>query len=355
MKKIAHLLLLDSLGGVENWYIDLAKNNFFEYHSATVFAIGRNKDKQVIEKLSAFVKVVEVPTSSLGQTLSFFRKSKPLLKSFDYVYNHGYFRSFQVLLFFKLFSKAKIATHNHSAAFTSIINWKYKLLAVIARFIINALTSIKVAVSQKAAIDLFYTTKNVHIIHCRLKKHENLKPKNYTPKTTEKVQLSHMGRFYSSNYFLDAKNQGFIIEILKKLESIGFQYQMSFYGGGDTSAVRAKMQKIRVPEDRVNFVEFAESKDALEQTDIFLFPSNHEGFGLALYEAQLAGVFCIASIAISQEAIPCKDLVVQLPIDEESVELWSQQIINYKPINETISVKLEPFKSHIDEIHRLFK
>jgi glycosyltransferase involved in cell wall biosynthesis len=48
--------------------------------------------------------------------------------------------------------------------------------------------------------------------------------------------------------------------------------------------------------------------------DAFLFPSRCEGLGLALVEAQAAGLTCFASTAVPLEAVVVPELVSHLPL-----------------------------------------
>ena len=60
--------------------------------------------------------------------------------------------------------------------------------------------------------------------------------------------------------------------------------------------------------------------------DFFLFPSRWEGLGLALVEAQAAGLRCFASTAVPPEAIVIPSLVKQLPLSA-GPEFWANAIL----------------------------
>ncbi len=40
-KKVGHLLLIDSLGGVENWYLDMARNGMFSSGKHVIYGAGK--------------------------------------------------------------------------------------------------------------------------------------------------------------------------------------------------------------------------------------------------------------------------------------------------------------------------
>lgn len=59
----------------------------------------------------------------------------------------------------------------------------------------------------------------------------------------------------------------------------------------------------------------------LQAADVFVFPSQREGYGLALVEAQMAGLPALASSRVPEEAIFIKERVLRLSLDEP-VETW---------------------------------
>ena len=354
-KKITHLLLLDSYGGVENWYLDLAKNNFFDKQYDTIYAIGKTKNAAVINALSNYVNVITVPITSFLRLFFFFLENKKQIKSQDFVYSHGYYRSVTVIVLFKLFSKAKIVTHNHSAAFDSIKSIKMKCFAFLAGRIIRLLTNKKVAVSKKAARDLFGTTKGVKLISCYLKKYENIEQRQKPEYDGKRIiQLLHIGRFYDSKYFLSAKNQHFLIDVLHWLENLDVKYRMVFCGNGDIKEVKEKMALLGIEEDKVQFIPFIEPLELFYESDLFLFPSNHEGYGLALVEAQLSGTSCIVSPQIPEEAILNEEMVETLSIGEEDAKEWALRIKNYEAKSQVPKIKLTSYEEHIHEVKNLF-
>ena len=60
--------------------------------------------------------------------------------------------------------------------------------------------------------------------------------------------------------------------------------------------------------------------------DVFVFPSNYEGLGLALIEAQAAGLPCLVADHLPKEAIVVSELVRQLPLSAP-VQTWATAIL----------------------------
>ena len=63
--------------------------------------------------------------------------------------------------------------------------------------------------------------------------------------------------------------------------------------------------------------------------DVFLFPSLWEGLGLALVEAQAAGIPCVLSEHIPYEADVFLPLINRLPLSE-SVGKWAETIFDIR-------------------------
>ena len=61
--------------------------------------------------------------------------------------------------------------------------------------------------------------------------------------------------------------------------------------------------------------------------NVFLLPSFSEGFPISLIEAETAGLKCICSDRVTQDAAFTDD-VTYLPIEDEN--LWVKEILKYK-------------------------
>ena len=96
MKTIGHILLLDSLGGVENWYIDLAKNGFFKEEKHIIYGVGKEINQLVVTSLKKHVDVIHLTPLSF---LQLHRKTK-----LDVIHYHAYYRGTTILLFFNFFT-----------------------------------------------------------------------------------------------------------------------------------------------------------------------------------------------------------------------------------------------------------
>jgi glycosyltransferase involved in cell wall biosynthesis len=65
--------------------------------------------------------------------------------------------------------------------------------------------------------------------------------------------------------------------------------------------------------------------------DCFLFPSLFEGLGLVLLEAQAAGLICVISDRLPDEASVVTKLVRRISL-EEPVEVWASELLRIRSL-----------------------
>ena len=122
-----------------------------------------------------------------------------------------------------------------------------------------------------------------------------------------------------------------IFAVLLKKESNAV---LLLVGGGEgMSKMQEKVQELGVAE-HVRFLGVrSDVADLMQAMDVFVFPSLYEGLGIALIEAQAAGLPCVVSDTIPHEAY-LTDLV-----DSESLsapaEKWAEKILAKRAIPRT--------------------
>lgn len=140
--------------------------------------------------------------------------------------------------------------------------------------------------------------------------------------------IGHVGNF------TQPKNHLFLLEIFTALLKKEPNAVLLLVGGGDEmSQIREKAQKLGIAE-HVRFLGVrSDVTDLMQAMDVFVFPSLYEGLGIALIEAQAAGLPCVVSDTIPHEAY-LTDLV-----DSESLsapaEKWAEKILAKRAIPRT--------------------
>jgi glycosyltransferase involved in cell wall biosynthesis len=140
--------------------------------------------------------------------------------------------------------------------------------------------------------------------------------------------VGHVGSFWA------VKNHTFLIDVFSILEKINNTAKLLLVGnGGRMEEIREKVKNLGLC-DKVIFTGIrTDVSDLMQAMDIFVFPSLYEGLGIALIEAQAAGLPCVVSDTIPHEAY-LTDLV-----DSESLsapaENWAEKVLSKRAIPRT--------------------
>jgi glycosyltransferase involved in cell wall biosynthesis len=129
--------------------------------------------------------------------------------------------------------------------------------------------------------------------------------------------IGHVGRMIPS------KNHAFLLQVFAELRKLEPLAELILVGEGPMKAmIRALARDLNVSE-HVHFLGIRDDVCALLQSlDGFIFPSHYEGLGIAVVEAQAAGLPCVASKAVPEEADVGCGLLHFLSV-EEGPEVWA--------------------------------
>jgi len=232
---------------------------------------------------------------------------------------------------------------------------KYKSLL---RYITDKYSNIKIACSKDAYISTFGEKENFKKEDYIMGNFINLK-KTFNNKVLEKENnnfiVSHLGR-YSVN-----KNQSLLLEIISKLQTKipNIELRLIGYGNEYKDFLIKKSKKLNI-ESKVKFIS-GESKSnvfsELSNSDIFIFPSITEGFGISVLEAQALKIPCLVSNSLPKE-VNC-GLCKFISLDK-NVEEWSKEALNILTGN--TKLKLEKQKilkydigNYINKILKIYR
>lgn len=145
---------------------------------------------------------------------------------------------------------------------------------------------------------------------------------------TGELVIGHVGRFNPQ------KNHAFLFDIFATLLKKEPNAVLLLVGGGaDMPKIQAKAQELGIAE-RVRFLGVrSDVADLMQAMDVFVFPSLYEGLGIALVEAQAAGLPCVVSDTIPHEAY-LTDLVDSEKLSAPE-EKWAEKILAKRAIPRT--------------------
>lgn len=137
------------------------------------------------------------------------------------------------------------------------------------------------------------------------------------------VLFGHAGRF------APPKNQARLIRIFSKVVARRPEAVLVLAGQGpDLHSCMELVKELNI-EGKVVFPgQYHNMAEFYSGVDIFLLPSTYEGLGLALVEAQAAGLPCLASSSVSQEANPTREVVFAECDDEQA---WQSAMLSMEP------------------------
>ena len=130
--------------------------------------------------------------------------------------------------------------------------------------------------------------------------------------------VGHVGTF---NY---QKNHDLLIEIFKGVCGTVQNAKLILIGGGELRNSIEKKVKEYGLSDRVIFMGYRKDVHELMQAmDVLVLPSRFEGLPVTLIEAQTAGLMCLTSSSVSQEA----KLTPSLEYLPNSIDMWVRKIV----------------------------
>ena len=141
------------------------------------------------------------------------------------------------------------------------------------------------------------------------------------------IDLSSVN-FVNVGRFTKQKNQHFVIDVFGRVIETLPNAKLSVIGFGDKKnldSLKEHVKKLGLTAS----VSFKDGRNVdmaseLATCDVFLFPSQNEGFGIVMLEAQAMGLLCFASTAVPRETNV--GLAEYLPLDL-GVQGWAERIL----------------------------
>lgn len=315
MKKILHVMSALDNGGVENMiynYISHMKQGDYSFS----FIVHGDHKGAIEKKMIEFgFNVFHVCPKKKNPFKNYFQ-IKSIIKSekWDAIHCHQGFSNVVPLFLAKRFSIPIRISHAHGES-----NRKIRFKKIL-RKLINKYSSVNVACSQKAGNAIFGINKYVvlkNAIDCEKFKFDYAKRQ----KTREKLNVEDESiLFLQIGRLSKEKNHAFTLEVLSK---INFKFKFLIIGDGPLKTeLEAKVKQLNLV-DKVLFVDSTFCiEDYMFASDILLFPSTNEGFGMVAVEGQSAGLLVLASDIITTET-KISDMINYLPLDEKT---WFDEI-----------------------------
>lgn len=241
----------------------------------------------------------------------------------DYISRHGHFDIVHLnyidsaFAFVDLFNKAGSITIGHAHNPKSRPYTIGQLVSDIISYPVRFICKYVMACSNQTALELF-GKKHANSSKCYILRNGiDLNSFKLNPisrneirnqyKANDKTIIGHVGRFAPQ------KNHEFIITVFAEYYKSNPNSELWLIGEGELqSKIRDNAENLNIS-NAVRFIGVVNNvHEYMNAFDVFLFPSNYEGLGIVLIEAQSTGLPCIISDAIPDEADIKAGLITRL-------------------------------------------
>lgn len=242
---------------------------------------------------------------------------------YDVVHTHLHHFSGVVGVLSKLAGVRAVIAHSHNVVYGNRSNLKFLARAYLqfTESLIHHTAKAGLACSDEAGADLFarrWRKDHNRVLYCGV---DFARFERGVPMQADvKKKIVHVGRFNTQ------KNHRFLLQVVSELAVIRRDFELLLVGTGPLeSEIRDLAKELHI-DDLVRFLgDRSDVPELLLTADAFVFPSLHEGLGLALVEAQAAGLPCVISDVIPREAVVIRDIVSSLSLSSNARE-WAQRV-----------------------------
>ena len=153
-----------------------------------------------------------------------------------------------------------------------------------------------------------------------------------------KIVIGNVGRLCYQ------KNQEYLLEVFAKLQSQKPNSVLLLVGEGELKAeLRQKAEKLGIADKVIFYGVTDKVEQLLWAMDLFVFPSRFEGLGIAVVEAQAAGLPVICSDNVPDEAV-VTDLVQKIKLSA-GMDSWTEEILHSQNYADRLEANTQVQKS----------
>lgn len=329
VKKVLHIAGNMGLGGAETLIINLNRNIDtdklrFDY------AVENNADGFYAEEIKRLkgnlYPFITLRPGFATYWFNVFNLVKIIKKNGPYEALHVHYTYvnwfFLALAYFCGIKKR--VSHMHSR---NMLEQKFKYLNFIRRKLILLFATDLLACSAQSGIDLYGKNAAFKVINNAI----DCSSFAYNPVVRAKIRadegIENKFVICSTGRLEYYKNHSFLLDVFAEICKHNKDAVLMIIGDGSRrELLKEKARSLGIYQKVLFTGERNDCNILLQAADIFVFPSLFEGFGIAAIEAQAAGLPCIVSDGLPQEA--CIVNTVRLSL-KSGAEAWAREILNY--------------------------
>lgn len=142
---------------------------------------------------------------------------------------------------------------------------------------------------------------------------------------TDEYVICNVGRLS------EVKNQTFLIDVLFEISKRDNKVKLMLVGNGEKEQALKEKAKMLGLSDKVIFTGMVnDMQQYYSASDLFVFPSLSEGFGIVLLEAQANGLYCVSADTVVPETNPT-GAVSYIALNDTFG--WAEKILSLKNVN----------------------
>jgi glycosyltransferase involved in cell wall biosynthesis len=332
--RILHVVGGLNRGGAETWLVELLHHIDRQTYPMDflVHTTGPGAYDDEVRALGSHIIPCVKPSNPLEYAYNFQR----ILREFgpyECVHCHIHQSSGYVLALAAILGVPIRIAHSHidTRFLDSRAAWPRKAYIAVMDFLLSHSATAAIAVSESAATSLFSghsKTDPPHLCPLGIDLRPFVQEFNRDALRTQlgiardAFVIGHVGRFCRQ------KNHRFLVDIAETLCNVEPRAVFLLVGDGPLRPEIEGLVRSRGLQQHFVFAGTRTDVPALMKAvlDCFVFPSLYEGLGLVLWEAQAAGLPCLAADAIPGEATAVPHLVRRLSLGEPA-QAWAQALI----------------------------
>jgi glycosyltransferase involved in cell wall biosynthesis len=343
--RILHVVGGMNRGGIETWLMHVLRNIDRDRFQMD-FLVHTEKPYPYDDEARVLGSKI-IPCLSPSKPWLYGRNFKRILREYgpyDIVHSHVHHFSGYVLYLAKQAGVPIRIAHRHSD--TSAIDAKAglhrRLYLTLTKWLIDRYATLGLAASYKVATVLFNrawkTDSRWQILYCGV----DLTPFREVVDSVairaefgipaDAFVVGHVGRFE------EAKNHLFLLEVAAAIAKKQPNMRLLMVSDG---SLRPQIEQKAIEIGLSEYIIFAGLRPdvprlMLGAMDTFVLPSLYEGLGLVLIEAQAAGLPCIFSDVVSEEADLVRPLLQRISLSK-SASIWAEAVMSVRSDASAIS------------------
>lgn len=295
-------------GGVQAVIMSIVRKLHTQYTFDIICNVHQDYYKNEFESYGGKVFYVKYNYSKFGRKIDFYLRYNRVLYDVEKIikYNGPYTAihcnaGFESAIYLKAAKemgvKNRIVHSHNTKSHKKRLNKLYYLYVKQYQKMINKLATSKIGCSR-AACQYLYGDTDYKVIFNAIDLDKFNKDLYFNNRNkTNKIIFLNVGRYSYQ------KNQLFLLEIFNKYLSFNQNAMLILVGfGPKESEIRTKIKELHL-DKYVNMLPHdANIPQVMSESDYFIFPSNYEGLGIVVVEAQAMGLHCFVSEAVPPEA-----------------------------------------------------